>query len=74
MPPRVPMGVPGAWAICDWPCSILKVAEVALAWRSPMARRLIWLAARRYPCISCGEKLWTSATLSKPALIVSAGR
>ena len=47
MPPRVPMGAPAARTICERLCSTLNVTEVALAFRSPMARRLIWLAARR---------------------------
>src|SRR5579862_945300 len=39
-----------------------------------MASAEMRLAARRYPSISVGEKLCTSAMLSKPLLIVSGGR
>ena len=46
-PPRVPSGAPSTWRICDAVRGTFQVVEVGEALRSPTARRLIWLAARR---------------------------
>ena len=40
----------------------------------PTASRLTVAAPRRYAVMTVGDAVWTSAMLSKPALVVSAGR
>ena len=73
-PPRLPYGVPSTCSACEVQRDTRKVASLGVTSGSPIASRLISLAARRYPSISVGESNWTSAMLSKFALFVSSGR
>ena len=74
VPPRVPNGAPSTRPFCDCVLGTSYCVEAGSNDGSPTATRLTYSAARKYPCITVADGVCTSAMLSKPALIVSAGR
>jgi hypothetical protein len=73
MPPRVPNGAPSTCRIWFTTFGTLYMVCDGVACVSPIASRLIFPAARTYPCITAGVTVNASAMLSNPWLMSSGG-